>query len=90
MKIHYKLPNKDSSKLIEKTISAEQTKGNKDVEFSIAAASFAEYLKGDKYISGMSLDDIANMARLNKGDDPDGYRQEFIQLVELAKSAAKP
>lgn len=90
LKIRYKLPNNDRSKLIEKTVSAEQTKGNKDVAFSIAAASFAEYLKGGKYISGMSLDDIANMARLNKGDDPHGYRQEFIQLVELARSAAKP
>jgi Ca-activated chloride channel family protein len=36
----------------------------------------------------MTYDDVIANARASKGDDPFGYRAEFIQLVRLAKTAA--
>ena len=35
-----------------------------------------------------SYDDVAALAVGAKGDDPFGYRAEFVNLVRLAKSAA--
>jgi Ca-activated chloride channel family protein len=32
-------------------------------------------------------DDVVDLAMSAKGDDPFGYRAEFINLVRLAKSA---
>lgn len=89
LKMRYKLANQSVSKLVEHTIPVAQSDSNQDVNFSIAAASFAQYLKGGKYLGELSLTGIAKMARASKGKDDYGYRSEFIQLVELAQ-VAKP
>jgi Ca-activated chloride channel family protein len=93
LKIRYKLPKQNVSKLIQQPILISQTGRSiteqTDLNFSIAAASFAEYLKGGKYIGKLSLSDITEMAKKSKGIDPYGYRSEFIRLLELAE-IAKP
>jgi Ca-activated chloride channel family protein len=93
LKIRYKLPTQSVSKLIEQPILIAQAERNateqSDLNFSVAAASFAQYLKGGKYTGKMTLSDITNMAKASKGDDPYGYRSEFIRLLELAE-IAKP
>lgn len=89
LKIRYKLPDGNKSKLIEQAITKKSGEATKDIRFSIAAAGFAQKLKGGKNTGNISYDDIAKLARDNKGDDPFGYRSEFIQLVSMAK-IAKP
>ncbi len=95
LKIRYKLPNESKSKLIETPIRVAQSKLNEnnkvsqDIQFSIAVAGFAQYLKGGKYISDTDLEGILKLARQNKGSDDYGYRSEFIRLVEMAE-IAKP
>jgi Ca-activated chloride channel family protein len=39
-------------------------------------------------MGSFSYDDVATLAQGAKGDDPFGYRAEFVNLVRLAKSAA--
>jgi Ca-activated chloride channel family protein len=34
----------------------------------------------------MNYQDIASIARANRGDDPFNYRGEFVNLVELASA----
>ncbi|MBL4671543.1 MAG: VWA domain-containing protein [Arenicella sp.] len=91
LKIRYKLPKQSVSKLIEQPILITQDKRNpterSDLNFSVAAASFAQYLKGGKYIGKMTLSDITDMAKASKGNDSYGYRSEFIRLIELAEIA---
>jgi len=95
LKIRYKLPNESKSKLIETPIKIAQTKVKtnrelqQDIQFSIAVAGFAQYLKGGKYIGDTNLDGILELARENKGRDDYGYRSEFIRLVEMTE-IAKP
>lgn len=93
LKIRYKLPTQSVSKLIEQPILITQDNRNSieqsDLNFSVAVASFAQYLKGGKHIGEMTLSDITIMAKASKGDDPYGYRSEFIRLLELAE-IAKP
>ena len=56
--------------------------------FATAVAGFAQILKGGKYTGNYSYDAVIELAQKTKGDDPYGYRTEFIQLVRKAKTAA--
>ncbi|MFT5572466.1 MAG: Ca-activated chloride channel family protein [Cryomorphaceae bacterium] len=89
LKIRYKLPNDNKSKLIEQAISSDTDEETSETQFSVAVAGFAQLLTGGKYTASLSYDDVINLAQKAKGDDAYGYRSEFIQLVRMAK-IAKP
>ncbi|RNJ50150.1 VWA domain-containing protein [Methylocystis hirsuta] len=92
LKLRYKLPKEEASRLIEQPIADQQgveslTRAPQDVRFSIAVAAFAQLLKGAPYLGDYSYDDVIALAQSAKGDDPFGYRAEFVNLARLAKSA---
>lgn len=87
LKMRYKLPNEDISKLITTPITAGNDAAiSPDVKFSLAVAAFGQILKGGDYTGDYSYDDVLELAQDGKGADPYGYRAEFIKLVRLAKS----
>lgn len=88
LKIRYKLPDEDTSKLITTPIKGDVTTPNEDVTFSTAVAAFGQLLKGGNYTGKFSYDDVVTLAQKGKGADTFGYRAEFINLVRLAKSLA--
>lgn len=92
LKLRYKLPKEEASRLITQSIaespSAESiAHAPQDVRFSVAVAAFAQLLKGAPYLGDYGYDDVIALAQSAKGDDPFGYRAEFINLARLAKSA---
>ncbi|WP_018408302.1 vWA domain-containing protein [Methylocystis rosea] len=92
LKLRYKLPKEDASRLITQSIaespSAESiAHASQDVRFSVAVAAFAQLLKGAPYLGDYGYDDVIALAQSAKGDDPFGYRAEFVNLARLAKSA---
>ncbi|HEY8124261.1 MAG TPA: VWA domain-containing protein [Methylocystis sp.] len=92
LKLRYKLPKEDASRLITQPIADQQSVENlarapQDVRFSIAVATFAQLLKGAPYLGDYSYDDVIALAQGARGDDPFGYRAEFVNLARLAKSA---
>jgi Ca-activated chloride channel family protein len=93
LKIRYKLPDEETSKLIaapitrdleSRTIDAAPT----EVRFATAVAAFGQLLRGGRYTGSYTLDEMIDLAQGAKGTDEFGYRAEFINLVRLAKSAA--
>lgn len=84
LKIRYKLPNEDKSKLLETAISVKQSEPSGDATFSIAVAGFSQLLNGDTNTGKLTMEDVAKMAKAYRGSDNFGYRTEFIQLVEMA------
>ncbi|OFW87754.1 MAG: hypothetical protein A3B66_06255 [Alphaproteobacteria bacterium RIFCSPHIGHO2_02_FULL_46_13] len=92
VKLRYKLPNEDESKLITTPITANQASPSAIVEsetnWAVAVASFAQIIKGGAYTGKMTYDDVLKLAEANKGSDPFGYRAEFITLIHKAKTAA--
>ncbi|MEA1605579.1 vWA domain-containing protein [Pseudomonas spirodelae] len=90
LRIRYKAPGRDVSKLLEQPIQASDvpaiSQASEDLRFVAAVAAFAQQLKGEKYTGRFSLADSAELARNAKGDDRFGLRAEFVQLVELAQS----
>ena len=89
VKVRYKLPDSDTSKLIQTAIGTASSKPNSDVEFSIAVAGFAQLLNGNQNTGDLNYAKVISQAEKHKGDDPFGYRSEFIQLVRMAE-IAKP
>ena len=47
----------------------------------------ARCLKGESFTQGYSYDDVLALASGARGEDPFGYRAEFLNLVRLAKLA---
>ena len=95
LKIRYKLPDQDKSRLISQPISVdfdlsqlESGSLRQEAGFATAVAGFAQLLKGGKYTNEFSYDDVIALAQQNKGSDDYGYRTEFIQLVRKAKTAS--
>ena len=60
-----------------------------DFRFAAAAACFGMLLRDSEHKGESTCDLVLELARSGKGDDPHGYRGEFVKLVELAKSFRK-
>ncbi len=91
LRLRYKAPDGETSKLLEWPVQKRdiiETVDNTSerFRFSAAVAAFGQQLRGGKYLDAFSYDDILSVARGARGDDPFGYRAEFIKLVNLAKS----
>jgi len=94
LKLRYKLPEDEynKSKLVSYPIRYSSIKralneSSTNFRFSAAVAAFGQKLRGGEYlIDAFSYDDILGLARKARGDDINGYRGEFIQLVNLASS----
>ncbi|MGH6924049.1 MAG: vWA domain-containing protein, partial [Propylenella sp.] len=95
LKLRYKLPEEETSRLIETPVTAANEVGASDggvaareARFAASVAGFGQLLRGGQYLRDFAYDDVIALAQANKGDDEFGYRAEFVNLVRLAKSAA--
>ncbi|MBL0130681.1 MAG: VWA domain-containing protein [Chitinophagaceae bacterium] len=92
VKFRYKAPDGDVSKLIEhpvldKQIAIARTSDN--FRFAASVAQFGMLLRNSEFKSNASYSDVLNLARKAKGHDEEGYRSEFVRLVESAQLLAK-
>jgi Ca-activated chloride channel family protein len=93
VKIRYKLPNEDESKLITRPVAAADVVADFnrlpiDYRFAAAVAGGAQLLRHDPYIKSFDYGRAIEIAQGARGDDEFGYRNEFVQLLRLAQSAA--
>jgi len=91
LRIRYKAPGGERSKLIEapilrETIIADLSRTSDSFRFAGAVAAFGQKLRGGRYLESFGYPEIAELARQARGPDPFGYRSEFVQLVSLAES----
>ncbi len=91
LRLRYKLPGHSASKLIERPITAQaEARPSERLRYAAAVAAFADALRGGKYLEGFGYPQIAQLANGARGDDADGYRAGFVQLVKLAGGLATP
>lgn len=89
LRLRYKAPNANTSKLLEKPLmktDIKTTNTSENFRFAAAVAAFGQKLRGGKYLQQFSYEDILNLARQARGKDKFNYRAEFIKLVNLTKS----
>jgi Ca-activated chloride channel family protein len=93
VKVRYKLPNEDTSHLITRPVTeadvvADFAKLPDDLRFAAAVAGAGQLLRRDPYIHDFTYDRAIEIAQNARGADPYGYRNEFVQMLRAAKSAA--
>jgi Ca-activated chloride channel family protein len=86
VKLRYKLPQDITSQLITQTIKDSDFKVNQipstNLRFAAAVATFGMILRDSEYKGNANYDLVIKLATQGQGEDQEGYRGEFIRLVE--------
>jgi Ca-activated chloride channel family protein len=95
LRLRYKQPNGEVSKLIERPIKQQEMKSamastSTQYQFAASVAAFGQLLRGGRYTGKFAYTDVLQLARQSRGKDRFGYRSEFIQVVNLASTLAQP
>ncbi|MBN8420470.1 MAG: von Willebrand factor type A domain-containing protein [Verrucomicrobia bacterium] len=88
VKLRYKEPESDLSKLIEVPTKDEGktlTASTEEFKFSAAVAGFGLLLRDSSYKGSLSWETVRRLALDGKGADKLGYRGEFLQLIDKAR-----
>lgn len=91
VKFRYKKPDEDMSKLLVHTlhdnaISLSETSNS--FQWSASVAAFGMLLRDSEYIKNFSYDQVVQLAQQSKGEDKEGYRVEFINMVKSLGAVA--
>jgi Ca-activated chloride channel family protein len=87
VRLRYKDPKGTKSRLLSTpVVDRERTAASEDMQFASAVAAFALLLRNSDHKGAASFDQVLALARNARGDDPSGYRGEFIGLVEAART----
>ncbi|MBF0163865.1 MAG: VWA domain-containing protein [Magnetococcales bacterium] len=94
LKMRYKTPGESTSHLLERPITDQEAHANADDiptnhRFATAVAAFGLALRNDPMLGDFGLDRILEQAQKGKGEDPNGLRAEFINLVKSAQGMVK-
>ena len=88
VKLRYKQPDGDESILmvhpvLDESISLDQS--SDDLRFAAAVAEFGLLLRDSPFKGDATYAQVLELAQGSKGQDEEGYRAEFIRLVETAE-----
>src|SRR5688572_3457867 len=92
IKLRYKDPDGEESKLIKHPVIDSHlplASTSDNFRFSASVAEFGLLLRDSEYKQQSSFLQVVSLAKGAKGMDANGYRSEFIKLVESANSFAK-
>ena len=87
VKLRYKRPKEDTSQLLSIVIKDKATKlakSSNNFKFSAAVAEFGMLLRDSEFKGQASYEHALKLAKEGKGEDLEGYRSEFVQLVKKA------
>jgi Ca-activated chloride channel family protein len=90
VRLRYKLPDAESSRLLDypivKSSLVATNQASTDLRFAASVAAFGQLLRGGKYVEQYSYADVLSLAKNALGRDDQGYRREFVNLVQVAQS----
>jgi Ca-activated chloride channel family protein len=84
VKLRYKQPDGDTSRLISVAVRDRGGELTPNLGFASAVAEFGMLLRQSEHKGHATWTTAQELARRYRGEDPDGYRAEFVRLVELA------
>ncbi len=91
VKLRYKQPDAAKSTLMTHEVfdgGGRFEKAPRDFRFATAVAAFGMILRDSKHKGTYTLDAVIEQAKSSLGEDPFGYRGEFVQIVERARQLA--
>lgn len=88
IKFRYKEPKDSTSKLMTHIVHDNKkdfSNTSDNCRFACSVAEFGMLLRDSKFKGNSNFKDIMALAKKSKGTDEDGYRAEFVKLVEKAE-----
>ena len=88
LKLRYKLPDGDKSRLIEQAVKGgdlASRAASTDLKFAAAVAGYGMLLRGSPHKGDLTWEKVLRLAEQGLGEDKEGYRAEFIDLVRQAQ-----
>ena len=89
VKLRYKDLQGDRSQLMSVPVANRTATPSPRLGFASAVAEFGMLLRASEHRGGATWRSAIELARQYRGADPDGYRAEFIKLVDLAAALAE-
>jgi Ca-activated chloride channel family protein len=86
LKLRYKEPDASRSNMITRVVRDDPQVQTPDFRFASAVAEFGLLLRESKYRKNASYRDVIETVRQTLGEDQDGLRSEFIDLVRKAST----
>ncbi|MGD2182361.1 vWA domain-containing protein [Lusitaniella coriacea] len=86
--LRYKDPKGSDSKLLSSPVAdagANLENASENFKFAAAVAGFGMVLRDSPYKGNASLEQALSLAQASQGVDLDGYRAEFIRLIQSSK-----
>jgi Ca-activated chloride channel family protein len=87
VKLRYKEPQGNTSKLFERTLrgpAAPLERASENLRFATAVTQFGMLLRESSYRGTATFESTAKLANAARGKDAEGYRAELVRLVEIA------
>ncbi len=81
VKFRYKKPQEDKSIEMVHVLKTKENIASKDFKFAASVAWFGMKIRNSKYITNRDINDIIALAEENRSKDNQGYRAEFIRLM---------
>ena len=85
VQLRYKRPEGSESILLERPLADGGGDGSPDLRFAASVAAFGMLLRESEHAGDFSPGDVIELARASMGDDEEGYRREFVELVRQAR-----
>lgn len=91
VKLRYKKPDAEISRKFEATLMANavKTAASKDLNFVMAVAMFGQLLSDSDFKGDATYAKVIELASRGLDDDSNGYRHEFIRLVDAVQQLEK-
>jgi Ca-activated chloride channel family protein len=89
VKFRYKPINAEISKELVRPVKNEVLAidaAGENFKWACSVTGYAMLLRDSKFKGNMTIDKVLNMAKSAKGTDAEGYRSEFINMVEKSRS----
>ena len=88
LKLRYKLPDGETSRLVETPVKdgdREFMQASADFKFAAAVAGYGMLLRQSPHRGELTWEKISRLAEQGLGEDKEGYRAEFVDLIRRAQ-----
>ncbi|MBP2639436.1 MAG: von Willebrand factor [Firmicutes bacterium] len=85
VKVRYKKPHEDASTLFTTPVNVFNSLPSDNFRFAAAVAEYAMLLRNSEFKAQSSYQQVLDLSKSAKGPDTQGYRAEFIRLVEVSE-----
>ena len=89
IKLRYKAPDGETSTPLGASVRDDGAEASVNLRFAAAVAEFGMLLRNSEHKGSASFAQALELGRNAAGDDPDGFRAEFVGLVEQAQRLAE-